>query len=182
MSYYAPLYPSTGQMPPPDALRNLHEAIVTLQAMIPAYESQATALRGTPQGLYFQNLAQQTRLQLQGVQAQFAATQNARNARWDAEFEAARQAVVSIFNTPQAQSGLEVIAGFIARAGEWASADVNHLRQLSMAAALDPLIASLQSSGRSPTALAHLQQLVTGLRQPPQPRGLPSAGPRPVAR
>ena len=77
MSYYAPRYPSTGQAPipfeTPTVLKNLYEAAATFRAMIPVYESQAVAFRGTPQGLYFQNLAQQTRLQLQGVQAQIAA-------------------------------------------------------------------------------------------------------------
>lgn len=159
--------PTTGQAAPLDGLYNLFSGINSLQAQISDYERQAEVFRGTPRALIFQNLAQQTRAQLQGVQAQFQVLQAQRNARWNADFEAARQAVVSIFNTPQAQSGLEVIAQFITRTGEWVTQDVNSLRQLSMATALDPLIAPLQSSGRSPTALAHLQQLVIGLRTPP---------------
>ena len=64
---------SPGQLPPPFETLSLHQAIATFQRMIPVYESQAIAFGGSTQGIYFRNLAQTTRLQLQGVQAQLAA-------------------------------------------------------------------------------------------------------------
>lgn len=65
-------YPTTGQFLESPTVVNLRQAIATLQAMLPAYESQAMALRGMPQGLHFQHIVQQIRLQLQGLQAQLA--------------------------------------------------------------------------------------------------------------